>query len=90
MRACCSAWPTPAPVWADADQARIFNAFYSTKDGGMGMGLAICRSIVEAHHGRIEVGRDSALGGALFTVHLPLADSESVAAPTTEVTLPAA
>jgi two-component system sensor histidine kinase DctS len=55
------------------DQARIFNAFYSTKDGGMGMGLAICRSIVEAHHGRIEVGRDSALGGALFTVHLPLA-----------------
>jgi two-component system sensor histidine kinase DctS len=56
-----------------SDQARIFDAFYSTKDGGMGMGLAICRSIVEAHHGRIEVGRDSALGGALFTVHLPLA-----------------
>jgi two-component system sensor histidine kinase DctS len=57
------------------DQARIFNAFYSTKDGGMGMGLAICRSIAEAHHGRIEVGRDAALGGALFTVHLPLAAS---------------
>ena len=62
------------PGVAAEDQARIFNAFYSTKDGGMGMGLAICRSIAEAHHGRIEVGRDATLGGALFTVHLPLAD----------------
>ena len=57
------------------DRAHIFNAFVSHKDGGMGMGLAICRSIVEAHHGRIEVGRDTALGGACFTVHLPLAES---------------
>lgn len=65
------------PGVAAEDQGRIFNAFYSTKDGGMGMGLAICRSIAEAHHGRIEVGRDATLGGALFTVHLPLADSPS-------------
>jgi two-component system sensor histidine kinase DctS len=56
------------------DRAEIFNAFVSHKDGGMGMGLAICRSIAEAHHGRIEVGRDEALGGARFTVWLPLAD----------------
>lgn len=62
------------PGVAESDRSRIFNAFYSTKDGGMGMGLAICRSIAEAHHGRIEVGRDATLGGALFTVHLPLAD----------------
>jgi len=54
-------------------QADIFNAFFSTKEGGMGMGLAICRSIVEAHHGRIGVGRDPDLGGARFTVWLPLA-----------------
>jgi two-component system sensor histidine kinase DctS len=51
----------------------IFNAFVSRKDGGMGMGLAICRSIVEAHHGRMEVGRNPLLGGACFTVVLPLA-----------------
>ncbi|OIQ72884.1 sensor histidine kinase TmoS [mine drainage metagenome] len=51
----------------------IFNAFISRKEGGMGMGLAICRSIVEAHHGRLEVGRDPVLGGARFTVLLPLA-----------------
>ncbi len=57
--------------------ATIFNAFVSRKEGGMGMGLAICRSIVEAHHGRIEVGRDAVLGGARFTVLLPLAQPAS-------------
>ena len=51
---------------------QIFNAFFSTHEGGMGMGLAICRSIVEAHHGRIEVDSDPVLGGARFTVWLPL------------------
>ena len=58
-----------------SDEARqsIFNAFVSRKEGGMGMGLAICRSIVEAHHGHIEVGSDPLLGGAKFSVALPLA-----------------
>jgi len=53
----------------------IFNAFFSLKEGGMGMGLAICRSIVEAHLGRIEVSHDPVLGGARFTVRLPMAIS---------------
>ncbi len=53
-------------------RAGIFEAFASRKPGGMGMGLAICRSIVEAHHGRIEVGDSLALGGAQFTLWLPL------------------
>lgn len=57
----------------EEDREHVFEAFYSTKDGGMGMGLAICRSIVEAHHGRIAVDRDPVLGGARFTVELPLA-----------------
>jgi two-component system sensor histidine kinase DctS len=60
------------PGVSQQDQAHIFDAFFSTKEGGMGMGLAICRSIAEAHHGRIEVGRDAELGGARFTVWLPL------------------
>ena len=60
--------------------ARIFDAFFSTKNEGMGMGLAICRSIAEAHHGRITVGRDAWLEGALFTVALPLSAPHTPAA----------
>jgi two-component system sensor histidine kinase DctS len=67
------------PGVREEDNAHIFNAFVSTKEDGMGMGLAICRSIVEAHHGRIEVGRDETLGGARFTVWLALADDASAA-----------
>jgi two-component system sensor histidine kinase DctS len=65
------------PGVTDDAQTTIFNAFVSRKEGGMGMGLAICRSIVEAHHGRIEVSRDPVLGGARFTVLLPLAPTDT-------------
>lgn len=52
--------------------------FHSTKAEGMGMGLAICRSIIEAHHGALDCGT-STLGGALFTFTLPTqASTESV------------
>lgn len=61
------------PGVPDETQSHIFDAFFSSKEGGMGMGLAICRSIVEAHHGRIQVDRSPELGGARFTVSLPLA-----------------
>jgi C4-dicarboxylate-specific signal transduction histidine kinase len=49
---------------------RLFNSFYTTKPEGMGMGLAICRSIIEAHGGKI-VARSSEPHGAVFEFTLP-------------------
>jgi signal transduction histidine kinase len=50
---------------------RLFEAFYSTKTTGMGMGLSICRSIVERHRGAISV-RPGVPWGSVFQIALPL------------------
>ena len=52
------------------DLERVFEPFFSTKPEGMGMGLSICRSIVEAHGGRITASPARA-GGSVFQVSLP-------------------
>ncbi|SBV31893.1 PAS domain S-box-containing protein [uncultured Sphingopyxis sp.] len=52
---------------------RTFEAFFSTKAQGMGMGLAICRSIIEAHGGSLHA-ENRAPSGACFTFTLPLTE----------------
>ena len=68
---------------------RIFEPFFTTKPpgdesglGGTGLGLPVCRDIIEAHHGRLRV--ESKPGqGATFTVRLPLDDAEGMKNPVT-------
>ena len=58
---------------------RVFTAFYTTKPKGMGMGLAICRSMVEAHGGRMWASANEPRG-AVFQFTLPLQRDESIPA----------
>jgi signal transduction histidine kinase len=64
-------------------QELAFEAFFSTKPEGAGLGLAVCRRIVEEHGGRIQLA-NRAEGGAIATVWLPTSHDESPAATTRE------
>ena len=73
---------------------KIFEPFYTTKSGpdasgkgGTGLGLSLCRDIIEAHHGRIRV--ESTVGkGTSFTVKLPVAKPAASPAPLVNLNIP--
>lgn len=64
----------------EATAERLFEPFYSTKSDGMGMGLNICRSIIESHRGRLwvvnNIEADGHISGATFHCSLPIGESD--------------
>lgn len=63
------------PGMPDDVAADIFSPFVTSKDQGMGLGLAICRTMVEANGGKISL-KDHGPGGTVFSITLPLVDSD--------------
>jgi signal transduction histidine kinase len=61
------------PGLPPANPERVFEAFYTTKASGLGMGLSICRSIIEAHGGRLRALSNQPRGAA-FRITLPAGD----------------
>ena len=59
------------PGLAPADEENLFKSFFSTKPDGMGMGLPVCRSILEAHGGTIALVNRPGISGACFRFTLP-------------------
>ena len=70
-RTVCCVIEDSGPGIDPAHIPRLFDSFFTTKDTGMGIGLSICRSIIEAHDGHIQADNKSALGGARFSFALP-------------------
>ena len=53
------------------EMSRVFDPFFTKREGGVGLGLAVVQQIIDAHGGEIYAGK-SALSGALFTITLPI------------------
>ncbi|SHE91717.1 His Kinase A (phospho-acceptor) domain-containing protein [Lampropedia hyalina DSM 16112] len=74
------------PGIAEDQIAHLFDAFYSTKSDGLGIGLNLCRSIVESHQGKIRVRNlynDGVLTGCEFSFWLPASSEGAGSAPAT-------
>jgi C4-dicarboxylate-specific signal transduction histidine kinase len=67
----CVTFEDTGPGISPESRDRLFESFFTTKSGGMGIGLPICRTIIEAHRGRIDVANRSGSGGALINILLP-------------------
>lgn len=65
------------PGMSDDQLAKVFEPFWSTKTQGMGLGLSLCRSIVEAHGGRIRASRNAGTPGLCVEFELPTAPSRA-------------
>jgi signal transduction histidine kinase len=70
-RLCCIVEDSGPDIDAE-HRPYLFDSLFTTKETGMGLGLPIARSIIEAHGGRIRADNESALGGARFVVELPV------------------
>jgi signal transduction histidine kinase len=72
-------------VGLDAESMnKLFDAFYTTKSAGMGIGLAVSRSIIERHHGRLWAEPNDG-PGATFAFAIPAAPATGTGAINTKV-----